>query len=298
MKRFIPKTLRGILLLLAGILIPVYALATAGDHLFTYKSDTDSLATQTLVGPTLGKALLLYDSTKPNGERLMFAQIDSSLTETEGVLRSYIPSWTTLDSRPGWTNTFDGSWGTLQGVPSSFFPTPHNHIWSDITNAQSSARASFSLTTTGSGAATYNSTTGVFNVPTYSPASLSINDAPGRTLVTATNATGFQVSSTRNADVCYEGSISTTSTIGGPATATVFLETADTNSTTPADWAVKARQVYNNTITLAVVLNQTQGNNWTICRKIPAGKYVRLRVGAVSGTASATINAEQQETLL
>lgn len=126
---------------------------------------------------------------------------------------------------------------------------------------------------------------------------LSINDAPGRTLVTTTSATGFQISATRVAEVCYEGSFSTTSTIGGPSSASVFLETADTNSTTPGDWTIKAQQTYTNTITLAVVLNQVQGNNWSFCRYIPAGKFVRIRAGSITGTASATLNATQQEVL-
>jgi hypothetical protein len=133
---------------------------------------------------------------------------------------------------------------------------------------------------------------------TLSAAAMSINDAPGRALVTSTSATGFQISSGRNARACYEGSFATTSTIGGAASVTVFLETADTNSTTPADWTTKARQTYSNTITLALVLQQVQGNNWSMCRDIPAGKFVRIRSGSVSGTASATINTEQQETLL
>lgn len=130
------------------------------------------------------------------------------------------------------------------------------------------------------------------------PAAPSVNDAPGRSLVTSTAATGFQISSTRLAHVCYEGSFSTTSTIGGAAAASVFLETADTNSTTPSDWTTKAQQTYSNTITLAVALNQVQGNNWSVCRYIPAGKYVRIRSGSITGTASVTINTTQQEVLL
>lgn len=215
--------------------------------------------------------------------------------------------------------------------------------------SQSGARSAISLTTTGTaGAATYNSSTGVLNIPNYAPGTgtvtsvtagsglsggtistsgtismpavgtpgtyasvttdaqgrvtsgnaISINDAPARALVTATNATGFQVSASRVAHVCYEGSFSTTSTIGGPSSATVFLETADTNSTTPGDWTVKAQQTYSNNISLAVTLNQVQGNNWSMCRYVPAGKFVRLRTGNVTGTASATINASQQEVLL
>lgn len=127
---------------------------------------------------------------------------------------------------------------------------------------------------------------------------ISINDAPGRAMVTATNATGFQISSTRVADVCYEGTFQTTSTIGGPAAITVFLETADTNSTTPGDWTTKAQQQNSNTVTLAVALQQVDVEPWSLCRKIPAGKFVRIRSGNVTGTAAATINTQQQETLL
>lgn len=126
---------------------------------------------------------------------------------------------------------------------------------------------------------------------------ISINNAPGRSLVAATSATGFQISSTRLADVCYEGTFQTTSTIGGPSSITVFLETANTNSTSPGDWTTIARQVNSNTITLAVVLQQVDIEPWSICRKIEAGKYVRIRYGSVTGTATATINSEQQETL-
>lgn len=126
---------------------------------------------------------------------------------------------------------------------------------------------------------------------------MTINDTPGRSLVTSATALGYQVSASRVADVCYEGSFATTSTIGGPSAASVFLETSDTNSSTASDWTVKAQQTYSNTITLAVVVNQAQSNNWSFCRKIPAGKYVRIRSGNITGTASVTLNSQQQETL-
>lgn len=146
-------------------------------------------------------------------------------------------------------------------------------------------------------AGTYSSVTTDAQGRVTAGTALSINDAPARTLVTTTSATGFQISVTRVAEVCYEGSFSTTSTIGGPSSASVFLETADTNSTTPGDWTIKAQQTYTNTITLAVVLNQVQGNNWSFCRVIPAGKFVRLRAGSITGTASASLNTTQQEVL-
>lgn len=265
-----------------------------------------------------------------------------------------------------------GTYSSLTGIPSTFSPSAHTQAWNTITATpvtlggygitdaypltgnpsafvtQAGARTAISLTTTGtSGAATYNNSTGVLNVPNYAPGTgtvtsvtagtglsggtittsgtvsmpntgtagtyanvttdaqgrvtsgttLSINDAPGRALVTTTASTGFQVSATRIAQVCYEGSVSTTSTIGGPSSASVFLETADTNSVTPGDWTTKATQTYSNNITLAIVLNQVQGNNWSFCRFIPAGKFVRIRSGSVTGTASVTINSNQQEVL-
>lgn len=127
---------------------------------------------------------------------------------------------------------------------------------------------------------------------------MSINDAPGRALVSATNATGFQVSASRNAYVCYEGQINTTSTIGGPSSGSIFIETAATNSTTPGDWTKIAEQTASNTITLAVVLQQVDGEPWSLCRMVGAGKYVRVRSQTNGGTVSFSINATQQEVLL
>jgi len=274
---------------------------------------------------------------------------------TDGLTASALaPYATSADLTTGLATKFNNPAGTvaqyLRGDgTAATFPTAVSAFANDSAYvSQAGARSAISLTTTGTGgAATYNSATGVLNVPTYansggtvtsvtagtglsggtftttgtismpnvgtagtyanvttdaqgrvvSGTNLSINDAPGRALVTATNATGFQISATRTAQVCYEGSFSTTSTIGGPSSATVFLETADTNSVTPTDWTIKAQQTYSNNITLAIVLNQVQGNNWTICRYIPAGKYVRIRAGAISGTASASINTNQQEVL-
>lgn len=145
-------------------------------------------------------------------------------------------------------------------------------------------------------AGTYSSVTTDAQGRVTAGTNMSLNDSPGRSIVTSTSATGFQVSASRPALVCYEGNFQTTSTIGGPAAITVFLETALTNSTTPADWTIKAQQTNSNTITLAVVLNQADVEPWSFCRVIPAGVYVRIRSGNVTGTATASINSQQQET--
>lgn len=165
--------------------------------------------------------------------------------------------------------------------------------------SQAQARSSISLTTTGtSGVSTYNQSTGVLNIPNYiSSAVQTINNNPGRVLATSDTDTGYQVSATRNSIVCYEGYFSTTTTIGGVAQAVVFLETADTNSTNPSAWTTIAQQVYANSISQAAILTQQQANSWALCRAIPAGKYVRIRAGSLTGTADVVLNSTQQEIL-
>lgn len=283
------------------------------------------------------------------------AQINSDWAAASGVSQiinkpSTLAGYGITDAYPLTGNPSGFLTGITSGqVTSALGFTPYSSLNPSGFVSQAGARSAISLTTTGTGgAATYNASTGVLNIPNYAPgtgtvtsitagsglsggtittsgtismpavgtpgtyssvttdtqgrvvsgSAMVINDTPGRSLVTATNATGFQISASRIVHVCYEGSFSTTSTIGGPSSATVFLETSDTNSTTPSDWTVKAQQTYSNTITLAVVLNQVQGNNWSMCRYVPAGKFVRLRTGNVTGAASATINASQQEVLL
>lgn len=243
------------------------------------------------------------------------AALDAKFANPSGTTAQYLRGDGSLATFPTAVSAFSNDAGYLTSITSG-----------NVTTALGfTPSRAITLTTTGSGAATFNSGTGALNIPTPSASGTvtsvgissttltvsgspvtssgsitvnlpteTINDAPGRTLVTSTSATGYQISSTKSALACYEGSISTTSTIGGPSSGTVVLETATTNSTTPGDWTVRAQQTYSNTITLAVVLNQVQGNNWAFCRKIAAGLYVRLR-SSVTGTASVTLNTTQNE---
>jgi hypothetical protein len=242
-----------------------------------------------------------YDGTS---KAISWVTVGSGLSVSSGVLSANSITSGQINSALGYVpynstnpNGYISNINSAQ-VTSALGFTPYNATNPSSYINQAQARTSISLTNTGSGAASYNNSTGVLNIPTpATPAAQSINDTPGRSLVTTTSSTGYQISATRNSLACYEGSFATTSTIGGPASASVYLETADTNSTTPGDWTTKAQQTYTNTITLAVVLNQVQANNWAMCRMIPAGKYVRLRSGNITGTASVSLNATQQETL-
>ena len=373
-------------LIAALLLLPALAHGAANDLFINQRNDTDTGTlnrTITKVPGTQDGILGYKGVTSPDvGPRPWMWTIGAGLAIQSDALVALPQAWTDITGKP---STFSPSahtqaWSTitstpttlagygitdaypLTGNPSGFLTgitsgqvttalgfTPYNATNPSAYINQAGARSAISLTTTGtSGAATYNSSTGVLNVPNYAPgtgtvtsvtagAGLSggtitttgtismpnvgtagtysgvttdaqgrvtsgtnivINDSPGRSLVTTTASTGFQISATRVAKVCYEGSFSTTSTIGGPSSASVFLETADTNSTTPSDWTTRATQTYSNNITLAIVLNQVQGNNWSFCRYIPAGKFVRIRAGSITGTASATINGTQQEVLL
>jgi hypothetical protein len=197
---------------------------------------------------------------------------------------------TTNGSVPSWTTASAGT-VTSTGITSSNLTVTGSPI-------TSSGNISVSLPNTGVSAGMYNSAYAVDATGRVTSASnKTVNDNPGRTLATTTSSTGFQISATRNAVVCYEGTFQTTSTIGGPSSITIYLETANTNSTTPSDWTVIAQQVNSNTITLAVVLQQVDIEPWSISRTIPAGKYVRIRYGNVTGTATATISSQQQEVI-
>ncbi len=58
------------------------------------------------------------------------------------------------------------------------------------------------------------------------PLSRSFNNAPGRSIVSGTGATGFQVSASRDAQVSYSPTLQTTATIAGNVSDVVVLEIA------------------------------------------------------------------------
>lgn len=143
----------------------------------------------------------------------------------------------------------------------------------------------------------WNATSGlaqILNKPTIpSVVTPTINNGVSRSIVTSTSATGFQISSTRQSRASYTIDTSTTATIGGASTATVYLETAATNSTTPSDWTIIDKISNGQTITLAIALQSVQTATLKLDANIAVGAYVRIR-SANTGTSSTTYYLGQE----
>lgn len=112
-------------------------------------------------------------------------------------------------------------------------------------------------------------------------------------LQTSTGAVGTQVSTTRDAYVMLNGSVSTTATIGGASAGDIILEVAPTNSATAGDWVEWGRIGNSQTISLALALNSVQLTKGTAVAFVPAGYYVKART-AGSGTVSYTLTSAKQ----
>lgn len=192
----------------------------------------------------------------------------------------------------------------LSGNPSGFLTSinsgqitgalgymPYNATNPSGYRTQAQVRADISLTTTGTGAATYDPLTGALNVPT--PAS-----APARSFSYATRAlnTCFQVSATRDALVTYSVDIATTLTLLAGQQGTVYLEIF-TNSICTAGTQEVTRFVNGQTGALTVGLSLQQNVTATLTGVIPAGSYVRMRTENNTGSPAFTARPGQ-ETLL
>lgn len=129
--------------------------------------------------------------------------------------------------------------------------------------------------------------------PGWPVAARSFTNNVTRSTTTSTGASGFQVSATRDAEVGYNLTTSTTATIAAAASITVLLEIAATNSATAGDWQEIARIANGQTITLAVTLQSVQTLGGRLTGVIPAGYYAKIRTVA-SGTASATYITGQE----
>lgn len=166
-------------------------------------------------------------------------------------------------------------------------PTPHSHAISDVTGLQTALnakQATVSLTTTGTGAATFNSSTGALNVPTPAGAAARVFGNPARALNTA-----FQISATRDVLAIYSVDIGVTSLLLAGASGRVFLEYADDAAFTTN--VVTASQSPNATGGVLNVTNLGPGN---VAAIIPAAKYARIRTATVSGSPTFSFAGSQE----
>lgn len=157
--------------------------------------------------------------------------------------------------------------------------------------SQSGARSAVSLTTTGTGgAATYNSSTGVLNVPNYTPPTV-----PARSQSAATRAlnTAFQVSANRDALVNYSVQCTITASIAGGQSCDVILEIATDAAFTAGVQTVGIIGT-GQTYTLAVAIQGVQPQTAQVTGYVPAGYYARLRTVNVSGAPSYQFRVGQE----
>lgn len=115
-----------------------------------------------------------------------------------------------------------------------------------------------------------------------------------RSIVTGTGATGFQVSSTRDAEVRYSTTIVTTSNLTGSQNGTIVLEIAPTNSATSTDWTEIGRCTNGTSYTLAVAIQGVGTQACQITGYAPAGYWEKLRSINNSGTPTFSFNSGQE----
>jgi len=161
--------------------------------------------------------------------------------------------------------------------------TPYNATNPSAYINQAGARSAISVTTTGSsGAATYNSSTGVLNIPQYAQATPVISSP---TFATSTAAT--QLSSTRWADVQYEYDATVTISLLSGQSITATLRYAD-NAGMSTNVVTVSAQTTNN----AGVLGLSQTNTLKVNGPIPPGKYRQVTFSVTGGaTAPSALKA-------
>lgn len=162
--------------------------------------------------------------------------------------------------------------------------SPYNSTNPNGYITQAGARSSISLTTAGTtGNASYDSSTGVLNVPNYA-LSRSFNNAAVKTI----NGAGVRISTTRDAFVTY----TITHTIAltlllASGSSQVYLEISTDN----VNWSTISQAGYSDGVAVAVALTKTTTNN--IQGFVPANSYVRLRSIVSGGGSSAFTNGQE-----
>lgn len=104
---------------------------------------------------------------------------------------------------------------------------------------------------------------------------------------------GFQVSTTRDSLVNYSVDVSTSATLIGGQTGTVFLEIASDSGFT-TNLQELARFVNGNAVSLAIAITITQNVTGTLSGYVPANYYCRLRTANTVGSPSFAFRSGQE----
>jgi len=208
-------------------------------------------------------------------------------TDLTGKPVLFSGSYADLTNKP---TLFDGTYTSLTGKPTTFTPAAHTHVIADVTGLQAAldakvdqtgARNAISVTTTGTGSASYTASTGVINIPSTITRTYT---NPTRTLNSA-----FQISATRDCMVSYSVDITVAALLIGGTSGRVFLEYANETGFTTGVTVVGSAG--NST---GGVLNVTNLGTANLAGLIPAGKFVRLRTANVTGTPTFAFQAAQE----
>lgn len=209
--------------------------------------------------------------------------LDGKFATPVGTALQYVRGNGTLATLPTAVSTFTNDSGYLTTITSGQVTTalgftPYNSTNPSAYINQAGARTAISLTTTGtSGASTYNNSTGVLNVPVYTPAS------PVQSSATRTLNTAFQISTTRNSLVMYSVQITVSASITGGQNGDVVLEIASDSGFTTNVQTVAVSGL-GQTYTLAIALAGVQPQTTVVSGFVPVGYYARLRTVNNTGT--------------
>jgi hypothetical protein len=103
----------------------------------------------------------------------------------------------------------------------------------------------------------------------------------------------FQPSASRDTLVNYSVDVSTSATLAGGQTGTVFLEISP-SSTFASGVQEVARFVNGNSVSLAIAITVTQNVTGTLSGYVPSGFYVRLRTANTTGTPTFAYRSGQE----
>lgn len=250
---------------------------TNGAGFITGYTETDPLfdtkfAAKTTNGLTEGNTNLYYtDARARNAITLSTTGTSGAATYSGGTLN--IPNYAPTNAQ----------------VISALGFTPYNSTNPNGYVTQSGARSAISVTTVGtSGASSYNSSTGVLNIPVYTPTAPTYNNAPARTL-----NSNFTISTTQNSRVSYTIALTTSlSLLNLNSAARVYLEISTNGGTT---WQTINSAGTSRTLAVSISVGINETSYWNLVGEVPANALVRLR-SVVSGGGTSAWDSGQEVT--